>query len=116
MNLSDGPPDKSNNNRTAKTIAAIPIAGIFVAAALMSGLLFVIGSERAMAQQEQNATAANATAANATAANATAANATAANATAANATGNQTATGSNQTGAAATSGGNNNAGTTGGYP
>jgi flagellar basal body-associated protein FliL len=104
MNPDNRRDKRSNINRTAKTIAAIPIAGIFVAAAaLMSGLLFVIGSETATAQQEQNATAANATAANATAANAT---------------GNQTATGSNQTGAAATatSGGNNNAGTTGGYP
>jgi hypothetical protein len=99
MNPDNRRDKRSNINRTAKTIAAIPIAGIFVAAAaLMSGLLFVIGSETATAQQEQNATAANATAANAT--------------------GNQTATGSNQTGAAATatSGGNNNAGTTGGYP
>jgi hypothetical protein len=116
MNPRNGPLDKSNNNRTAKAIAAIPIAGILVAAAFMSGLLSVIGSETAIAQQ--NVTGTNATAANATAANATAANATATNATATNATGttteNQTATGS-QTGTATNAGGNNNAGTTGSY-
>jgi hypothetical protein len=119
MNLHNGS-DKINNNRTAKAISAIPIAGILVAAALLLGLLSVIGGETAIAQQNMtgtNATAANATAANATAANATAANATAANATAANATGattgNQTAAG-NQTGTAATTGGNNTAGTAGG--
>jgi hypothetical protein len=116
MNLRNGPLDKSNNNRTAKAIAAIPIAGILVAAAFMSGLLSVIGSETAIAQQ--NVTGTNATATNATATNATATNATATNATATNATGttteNQTATGS-QTGAATNAGGNNNAGTTGSY-
>jgi hypothetical protein len=118
MNLHNGS-DKINNNRTAKAISAIPIAGILVAAALLLGLLSVIGGETAIAQQNMtgtNATAANATAANATAANATAANATAANATAANATGattgNQTAAG-NQTSTAATTGGNNTAGTAG---
>jgi hypothetical protein len=119
MNLHNGS-DKINNNRTAKATSAIPIAGILVAAALLLGLLSVIGGETAIAQQNMtgtNATAANATAANATAANATAANATAANATAANATGattgNQTAAG-NQTSTAATTGGNNTAGTAGG--
>jgi len=116
MNLRNGPLDKSNNNRTAKAIAAIPIAGILVAAAFMSGLLSVIGSETAIAQQ--NVTGTNATATNATATNATATNATATNATATNATGttteNQTATGS-QTGTATNAGGNNNAGTTGSY-
>src|SRR5215216_4805312 len=111
MNPRNGPLDKSNNNRTAKAIAAIPIAGILVAAAFMSGLLSVIGSETAIAQQ--NVTGTNATAANATAANATAANATAANATGTT-TENQTATGS-QTGTATNAGGNNNAGTTGSY-
>jgi hypothetical protein len=121
MNLRNGPLDKSNNNRTAKAIAAIPIAGILVAAAFMSGLLSIIGSETAIAQQNvtgTNATATNATATNATATNATATNATATNATATNATGttteNQTATGS-QTGTATNAGGNNNAGTTGSY-
>jgi hypothetical protein len=116
MNPRNGPLDKSNNNRTAKAIAAIPIAGILVAAAFMSGLLSVIGSETAIAQQ--NVTGTNATATNATATNATATNATATNATATNATGttteNQTATGS-QTGTATNAGGNNNAGTTGSY-
>jgi uncharacterized protein YjbI with pentapeptide repeats len=122
-------PDKNNNNRLGKAKAAIPIAGIVVAAALMSGLLFPIGSEIAIAQQNMtgtdataaNATAANATAANATAANATAANATAANATAANATA-ANATAANATGAIAGNqtntppmpGGNNTEGTTGG--
>jgi hypothetical protein len=113
MNLHNGS-DKINNNRTAKATSAIPIAGILVAAALLLGLLSVIGGETAIAQQNMtgtNATAANATAANATAANATAANATAANATGAT-TGNQTAAG-NQTGTAATTGGNNTAGTAG---
>ena len=116
MNPRNGPLDKSNNNRTAKAIAAIPIAGILVAAAFMSGLLSVIGSETAIAQQ--NVTGTNATATNATATNATATNATATNATATNATGttteNQTATGS-QTGTATNAGGNNNAGTAGSY-
>ena len=114
MNLHNGS-DKINNNRTAKATSAIPIAGILVAAALLLGLLSVIGGETAIAQQNMtgtNATAANATAANATAANATAANATAANATGAT-TGSQTAAG-NQTGTSATTGGNNTAGTAGG--
>src|SRR5215204_3743966 len=104
MNLHNGS-DKINNNRTAKATSAIPIAGILVAAALLLGLLSVIGGETAIAQQ--NMTGTNATAANATAANATAANATGAT------TGNQTAAG-NQTGTAATTGGNNTAGTAGG--
>jgi hypothetical protein len=111
MNLRNGPLDKSNNNRTAKAIAAIPIAGILVAAAFMSGLLSVIGSETVIAQQ--NVTGTNATATNATATNATATNATATNATGTT-TENQTATGS-QTGTATNAGGNNNAGTTGSY-
>jgi hypothetical protein len=111
MNPRNGPLDKSNNNRTAKAIAAIPIAGILVAAAFMSGLLSVIGSETVIAQQ--NVTGTNATATNATATNATATNATATNATGTT-TENQTATGS-QTGTATNAGGNNNAGTTGSY-
>jgi uncharacterized membrane protein YgcG len=94
MNLHNGS-DKINNNRTAKAISAIPIAGILVAAALLLGLLSVIGGETAIAQQ--NMTGTNATAANATGAT----------------TGNQTAAG-NQTGTAATTGGNNTAGTAGG--
>lgn len=96
MNLRNGPLDKSNNSRTAKAIAVIPIAGILVAAAFMSGLLSVIGSETAIAQQ--NVTGTNATATNATGTT----------------TENQTATGS-QTGTATNAGGNNNAGTTGSY-
>jgi hypothetical protein len=104
MNLHNGS-DKINNNRTAKATSAIPIAGILVAAALLLGLLSVIGGETAIAQQ--NMTGTNATAANATAANATAANATGAT------TGNQTAAG-NQTGTSATMGGNNTAGIAGG--
>src|SRR5215212_9212542 len=99
MNLHNGS-DKINNNRTAEATSAIPIAGILVAAALLLGLLSVIGGETAIAQQ--NMTGTNATAANATAANATGAT-----------TGNQTAAG-NQTGTAATTGGNNTAGTAGG--
>jgi Mg2+/citrate symporter len=63
MNLRNRP-DKSNNNITSKAIAAIPIAGILVAAGLLLGLLSVIGSETAIAQQ--NMTAMNATAMNAT--------------------------------------------------
>jgi hypothetical protein len=91
-------PDGSNNNRKAKAKAAILIAGILVASALMSGLLSVIGSETALAQQ-QNMTATNATATNATATNATATNATATNATATNATAtNATATNATMTG------------------
>ena len=101
MNLRNGPLDKSNNNRTAKAIAAIPIAGILVAAAFMSGLLSFIGSETAIAHQ--NVTGTNATATNATATNATGTT-----------TENQTATGS-QTGTATNAGGNNNEGTAGSY-
>ncbi len=103
MNIRNGP-DKSNNNRLGKAKAAIPIAGIVAAAALMSGLLFLAGSDIAIAQQ--NMTGTSATAANATAANATAANATAANATGA-VTGNQTTN-------PPMPGGNNSGGTTGG--
>jgi len=75
----------------------MPIIGILAAAALLSGFSSLIGSETAIAQQ-QNMTGTNAT-------------------TAANATGNQTATSSNQTGAAAaaTSGGSNNSATAGSY-
>jgi hypothetical protein len=111
MNPDDRRKDLSTNNRATKAIGAMPIIGILAAAALLSGFSSVIGSETAIAQQQ------NMTGTNATAANATAANATAANATAANATGNQTATSSNQTGAAAaaTSGGSNNAGSAGSY-
>ncbi len=91
-------PHKSNNSRSGKAKAAIPIAGILAASALISGLSFPTGSEIAIAQQ--NMTATNATATNATATNATATNATGATA------GNQT----NPT----MSGGNNTGGATGG--
>lgn len=64
MNPHIGPDNNNNNTRTAKLIAAIPVAGILVAAALLSGLLSIIGSETAMAQQ--NMTSTNATAMNAT--------------------------------------------------
>jgi hypothetical protein len=106
----------SGHFSTVKSISpAMPIIGILAAAALLSGFSSIIGSETAIAQQ-QNMTGTNATAANVTAANVTAANVTAANVTAANVTGNQTATSSNQTGAAAaTSGGSNNAATAGSY-
>jgi hypothetical protein len=91
MGLRNGRLDGSNSNRTSKLVAAVPITGILVAAALLSGFLSVIGTETAIAQQ-QNMTGTNATAANATAMNATAGNVTAANATAMNATaGNVTA-------------------------
>ena len=86
----------SGHFSTVKSISpAIPIIGILAAAALLSGFSSIIGSETAIAQQQ---------------------NMTGTNATAANATGNQTATSSNQTGAAAaTSGGSNNAATAGSY-
>ena len=88
MSPHNRPLDESNNNKkTSKVIAAVPITGILVAAAVLSGLLSVIGTESAIAQQ-QNMTGTNATTAgNVTAANATAMNATAGNVTAANATG-----------------------------
>jgi hypothetical protein len=112
MNPHNGPDNTNNNNnntRTTKVIAAIPIAGILVGAALLSGLLSVISSETAIAEQHltgTNATATNATATNATATNATATNATATNATATNATAtNATATNATGTSAIETLGG-----------
>src|SRR5215212_12035695 len=63
MSLHNGS-DKSNSYKTAKATAAIPIAGILVAAALLSGLLSIFGSETAIAQQ--NMTGTNATGMNAT--------------------------------------------------
>jgi hypothetical protein len=72
-------------------IATIPIAGILVAAALLSGFSSMIGNETAIAQQ-QNVTGTNVTAGNVTAGNVTAGNVTAGNVTAGNVTGNQTAT------------------------
>ena len=64
MNPRNGPDNASNNTRTTRATTAIPIAGILVAAALLSGLLSVIGSETAIAQQ--NMTGTNATGMNAT--------------------------------------------------
>jgi hypothetical protein len=117
--------DKYNTNRAVKAKAAMPIAGILAATALMAGLLFLISSETALAQEDMMATNATTAAGNATnatmagAANATnatmagAANATnatmagAANATnatmagAANATGEAAAGAANATGEAA---------------
>jgi hypothetical protein len=96
MNLHNGSGKSNNNsNRTAKATAAIPIAGILTAAALLLGLLSVIGSETAIAQQ--NMTGTNATGMNATGMNATGMNATGMNATGMNATG-MNATGMNATG------------------
>jgi hypothetical protein len=87
MKLHNGPADKNNSNRTTKVIAAVPITGILVATALLSGFLSVIGTETAIAQ-EQNMTSTNVTAGNVTAGNVTAGNVTAGNVTtAANATG-----------------------------
>ncbi len=65
MNLSNQPNKSNKNNRIAKVIAAIPIAGILVATALLSALLSVIGTGTAIAQQ--NITTTNATRMNATA-------------------------------------------------
>jgi hypothetical protein len=83
MNPRNGPDNVSNNTRTTKATAAIYVAGILVAAALLSGLLSVIGSETAIAQQ--NMTSTNATGMNATGMNATGMNATGMNATGMNA-------------------------------
>lgn len=54
--------DKSNNNRTAKAISAMPIAGILVAAPLLlSGLSLVSSYQPAIAQQEMTGGGGNAT-------------------------------------------------------
>ena len=54
--------DKSNNNRTAKAISAMPIAGILVAAPLLlSGLSLVSSYQTAIAQQEMTGGGGNAT-------------------------------------------------------
>ena len=68
MNIHNGR-DKNNNKSTSKARAAVPIAGILVATALLSGLLSIFSSETALAQQ--NMTAMNATGMNATGMNAT---------------------------------------------
>ncbi len=95
MNIYNGSDNASNNTRTTKVIAAIPIAGILVGAAILSGLLSIVSSETAIAQQ--NMTGMNATGMNATGMNATGMNATGMNATGMNATG-MNATGMNATG------------------
>ena len=64
MNPRNGPDNASNNTRTTKATAAIHVAGILVAAALLSGLLSIFSSETAIAQQ--NMTGMNATGMNAT--------------------------------------------------
>jgi hypothetical protein len=85
--------NKNNNNSRTKAIAAVPMAGIVVTAALLSGLSLLSNYQEPAIAQQQNMTATNATATNATATNATATNATATNATATNATAtNATAT------------------------
>jgi hypothetical protein len=89
--------NKNNNNSRTKAIAAVPMAGIVVTAALLSGLSLLSNYQEPAIAQQQNMTATNATATNATATNATATNATATNATATNATAtNATAIGGGQ--------------------
>jgi hypothetical protein len=101
MNLGIRRKDLSTNNRATTAIGSVPIMGILLAAAaVLSGFSSVIGSETAIAQQQQqNLTGTNATT------------------TATNATGNQTPTSNNQTGAAADTSGDssNNAVTAGSY-
>ena len=69
--------NKNNNNSRTKAIAAVPMAGIVVTAALLSGLSLLSNYQEPAIAQQQNMTATNATATNATATNATATNATA---------------------------------------
>jgi hypothetical protein len=107
---------KCINNRAVKAKAAMPIAGILAAAALMSGLLFLVGSETAIAQQNMTATNATTTAGNATGMTA-AGNQTAGNATGMTAAGNQTAgnaTGMTAAGNQTDTGNQTSTGTTGG--
>jgi hypothetical protein len=57
MNSDNRRKDKSNNNRTAKAITAMPIAGIVVAASLMlSGLALISSSYQPAIAQQQNMT------------------------------------------------------------
>jgi hypothetical protein len=88
--------DKYNTNRAVKAKAAMPIAGILAATALMAGLLFLISSETALAQEDMMATNATTAAGNAT--NATMAGA--ANATNATMAGAANATNATMAGAA----------------
>jgi hypothetical protein len=57
---------KDNNNRTAKLIPAITLAGIVIVAALLSGLSPINGYQSAIAQQNMTSNATTATTANAT--------------------------------------------------
>lgn len=53
MNPDNRRKDKSNNERTSKAIAAMPIAGIVVAASLLlSGLALISSYQPAIAQQQ----------------------------------------------------------------
>ncbi|HEY6756906.1 MAG TPA: hypothetical protein VI037_05905 [Nitrososphaera sp.] len=51
---------KDNNNRTGKSIAAIPLAGIVIAAGFLSGLSLINGYQPAIAQQNITGNAATA--------------------------------------------------------
>jgi hypothetical protein len=62
MNPDNRRDKRSNNNRTAKAIAAMPIAGIVVAASLLlSGLSVVDSYHSALAQQNMTGGGGNAT-------------------------------------------------------
>jgi hypothetical protein len=62
MNPDNRRKDKSNNNRTAKAISAMPIAGIVVAASLLlSGLALISSYQSAIAQQQNMTGGGNAT-------------------------------------------------------
>jgi hypothetical protein len=62
MNPDNRRKDKSNNERTSKAIAAMPIAGIVVAASLMlSGLALISSYQPAIAQQQNMTGEGNAT-------------------------------------------------------
>jgi hypothetical protein len=56
MNADNRGNKRSNNNRTSKAIAAIPIAGIVVAASLLLSGLSVVGSSYHPALAQQNMT------------------------------------------------------------
>ena len=62
MNPDNRRKDKSNNKRTSKAIAAMPIAGIVVAASLLlSGLALISSYQPAIAQQQNMTGGENAT-------------------------------------------------------
>ena len=56
MNPDDVKDKSTNNNRTSKAIAAMPIAGIVVAASLLLSGLSVAGSYHSVLAQQQNMT------------------------------------------------------------